>query len=209
MNIYLYCSYEYSQKGFVLSEFNGDSLIMADEYNISDEAAYFLNYDRFTVLWRDFSDKSFFGVRNLSGVSDSGRVFYANIVFECEPYEADELKNIAGNALTDFSLFESGLISFLSVGGECSYSLDCGGFKAWLNGMQENECNFSDEGEKGRILDAVFSKGFPPSKESEFLHFAAVNEPWKNIYRSFGKGFRWRFRPKTVIDTEKFYSLFK
>ena len=90
MDVYFYCSYEHSQKGFFMTQLVNRELRPVDA--VPEIVESFFSYDRFQLLWHDLFVKEgqklwkpqpngmLFGLRNLRGEMADGRRCTANIL---------------------------------------------------------------------------------------------------------------------------------
>ena len=144
MELYLYCSYEHSQRGFFLTRLQGSQLVPADWMEGEcppDLVKEFFSYERFRILWRDFSEEAesllfpapthgMFGIRGLEGrISD--RTGLVNLAIVASVGEREQLKALALRILGDFDGFVKRLFACLSIGGKWGYQLDAEAFLQW------------------------------------------------------------------------------
>lgn len=221
MKIFFYCSYEHSLKGFFMTQLEGASLVPAKD--IPNEVYEFFSYDRYQVLWRDQPSKegwsrkhrgtegSFFGIRNISGKNPENRGFVINLCVLASKEEESCLRRMALSVLGDLSGFERLLLSWMKVGGACSYELNAEAFYKWLDAR--TRCSqFVPLG----MDRAAFKKLLPslvradePKKEKDLLRLAVYTSSPDDIVGLMGDSRVWRSRLPNVIGTSEFTALFR
>ena len=141
MEVFFYCSYEHSQKGFFMTRLVNGQLQPVE--TVPENVEAFFSYDRFQVLWYDFCDEEvqtlwrpqprgmFFGLRNLRGEMADGRRCTANLLLIADADEMTDLRRLALTILGDYPTFERQFTSWLRVGGH-SYELNTQAFCTWM-----------------------------------------------------------------------------
>jgi len=221
MKIFFYCSYEHSQKGFFMTQVEGNTLIPAK--NIPCEVSEFFSYDRYQVLWRDLpsakgwsrrsreTEGSFLGIRNISGRNIENRKFVVNFCIIASKEEENRLRKAALTILGDYVKFEMQMLSWLKVGGECSYELNFTAFSKWLE-----DCSSNNQLVPVKMERSAFKKLLPlltrskaPSSEKELLRLAVYTSSRDDIIKLMGDKRIWRSRLENLIGTSEFSTLFK
>lgn len=221
MEIYLYCSYEQSQKGFCLTKIAGDTLVPCP--NAPEIIGEFLYYDRYQVLWRDIPAEtqpvkreiaisgSFFGVRGLTGHIRGDRWGNANVAFLAQN-EADiiALRRMALGILGDMDSFSVMLLRQLSIGGDAGYLLDVPVFWDYLN-------KFKGAGKLKPMVEAdhpamsllsSLTRQEPAKTEQELLRIAVSVTDWEGPGEKSKIGFWHRRRLQPILSPEQFKSIF-
>lgn len=221
MEVYFYCSYEHSQAGFFMTRLDGEKLVPAPLDLLPGIAADFFSFDRFQVLWRDRSrengswllpkpDGSFLGIRNLNGITSSGRSCTINLAFNAESEEITALQRIGLTIFGDFDAFRSMILRWFSIGGPCSYQINGAAFSDWLR-----ECTgmnrlipATDPEEPAIKLLPYMCRAEPAKLETEFLRLAVCTSSWKEIYKTMGHSLLWLRKPPNVLTLEEFGEAF-
>lgn len=224
MEIYFYCSYEHSRRGFFLTRLEEDGLVPAEgEGRQPPEAVReFFSYDRYSFLWRDLCPPvekpwqrpqctgSFCGVRNLRGAMADGRNGTVNLAFLAGPEEEALLRRTALSILADYGGFQSMIFGWLSVGEPCGYRLDAPAFWDWLRrcgGAGQLRRLAAEESPAARLL-SLLQPAQPPRLERDTLRLAACTCTWNEIYEAMGGRLIWRRRPRRAITEEQFDAAF-
>ena len=136
MDIYFYCSYAHSRKGFTLTRLKNrsenrfenrpeNSTSAINAVRAEEVPAFvrdFFAFDGFRLLYMEFPEddpdremagKSFLGVRNLRGSMQDGRKAYANIVFIAGNAEKEFMKNAVLDIVGDWKRFQAAFIRLL------------------------------------------------------------------------------------------------
>lgn len=227
MEIYFYCSYEHSRKGFFLTRLQGDTLVPAD--GISGTAAPeqvrdFFSYDRFRILWRDFCAEEggilfpvpamcFFGIRGLEGIMSDRRAS-VNLAVTAGWDEFFSVKHFVLSVLGDFDAFSLKLLQCLSVGGKCGYELNREAFERY-GGEWFRKCAGTDMQAAGRLcvpetdpagalLLRLQKTDNVPKTERDLLHFAVCSMDWAAAVSGFEHKWLWKLPPKCVVNQEEF-----
>lgn len=217
MEVYFYCSYEHSQKGFYMTRLDGNTLVPAAFDELPKIAEEFFSFDRFQLLWRDISQEdsswlkpniagSFFGIRGLKGNMSNGRNGTVNLAFWVNEEEIVLLRRTALTILGDFDTFRAMIFGWLSIGGPCSYQLDCASFSDWVRrcGQMNKLRQIAEENGTAIQLLPFLQHAGPPVVESELLHLAVCSSSWKDIYETMGHKWVWFLKPRNVLTTEEF-----
>lgn len=224
MEIYFYCSYEHSRRGFFLTRLEEDGLVPAEDGDRQppEMIREFFSYDRYSFLWRDLCppvDKpwqrpqctgGFCGLRSLRGTMADGRSGTVNLAFLAGPEEETLLRRTALTILADYSGFRSMIFSWLFVGEPCGYQLDVPAFRDWLHrcgGASRLRRLVEADSPAARLLPGL-QRTRPPRLERDALRLAACTCTWKEIYESMGSRPIWRRRPRCAITEEQFDAAF-
>lgn len=210
MDIYFYCSYEHSQKGFCMTKLEGNKLIQAG--NIPTAVNEFFRYDKFAVLWRDFADTDimFFGLRGLSGINTEGRRFDINMAITAGKDEFVALRRVALDCLGNLSRFQKMICSLFFVGGPCSYTLKEDEFNEYIKRCSRyTKINIINKQDK-RIVKILphFLRTENSSKDTELLRFAVYTGSRNDVTEMMGGSWRWRFNYVFVMSYTEYMSLF-
>lgn len=223
MEIYFYCSYEHSKRGFFLTRLEEDGLVPAEDggWHPPEVVWKFFSYDRYRFLWRDLCppvDKpwqrpqcagSFCGLRDLRGAMADGRSGTANLAFLAGSEEETLLRRTALAILADYSGFQAMIFRWLSVGEPCGYRLDVPAFRDWLRrcGSASRLRLVEADSPAARLLPGL-QRTEPPRLERDTLRLAACTCTWKEIYESMGSRSIWRRKPRCAITEEQFDAAF-
>lgn len=216
MEIYLYCSYEQSQKGFCLTKIEGDSLVPCS--NAPEIIGEFFYYDRYQVLWRDIPGElqpnkrqiaasgSFFGLRGLKGRIQGGRWGNANIAFwVSDPEEIPTLRRIAMGILGNVDAFTVLLLQQLSIGGESGYLLDVPVVQRYLDTFtRSTRLKLLDVGSALSLLPFLQRK--EDAQTPEELVRLAVGSDLADLTAK--KRFLQRSKPQPLLTPEQFHEIF-
>jgi len=211
MEVYFYCNYANSKRGFLLTKLCADGLNTVSLFNSHDKGERiidkFFSYDIFKVLWMDIQKdgfayfnpgtvESFFGIRGLTGTI-SGRNGYLNIAFLAERDEAFALERLARGILSDIKAFSTRVFDVLSVGGKLGYELDAIGFEALLDYTANIVCN-------------NFPVDIKRNSESpcDLFKFGVYVGSWESASREFMPDIPWKSKPKQALDENTFRNLF-
>lgn len=221
MEVYLYCSYEHSQKGFCMTRLEGNDLIPAAFHELPKIAEEFFSIDRFLVLWRDLTVEdadwlkpdiigSFFGLRGLHGTMSDGRSGTVNLAFYADVEELPLLRKTALTILGDYDSFQQKMFAWLKAGGACSYQLNCGAFQDWLLhcGQMNKLRRLSGETEPAIRLLPKLQRQHPPVVETELLRLAVCTSDWKEIRNTMGHNPLWYIKPRSVLTQDAFFEAF-
>lgn len=212
MDVYFYCNYANSKRGFLLTKLCADGLETASMFNSEDKGELmvdkFFSYDAFKLLWMDITEdnsvvfkpevsKSFFGIRGLTGTI-SDRNGYLNIAFLAEKDESESLEYLVRGILYDLKSFTDKVFNALSVGGELGYELDTGKFEAII----DYTANISYDD----FPIEIKSEGNTP--RSLFKLGVYVNS-WESASQDFEPNWIWKLKPKQAMDENTFRNLFR
>ncbi len=206
MDVYFYCSYEHSQRGFFLTRLQDGQLVPADWMGGDcppDVVKDFFSYERFRILWRDFSEEAesllfpapthgMFGIRGLEGQM-SDRAAIVNLALVAQAHEREYLKELALRILGDFDGFVKQLFSCLSIGGKWGYQLDAEAFLQWQKEM--DICGAVDGNETDGLADPA-NRQFRASGGSDWIWCVPEDDPAGELLRSLQK-------PDGLVKTER------
>ena len=224
MEVFFYCSYERSQRGFFMTRVGEDGLVPAEEGgNCPPEAVRdFFSYDRFSFLWRDLCPPTVklweaprctggvCGVRNLRGPLADGRSGVVNLAFYAGAEELVPLRRTALSILGDYDAFRDSVLSWISVGGEWGYQLNLPAFHSWLKDCREASRLRKlapPEAEAIKLLSQL-QLDRPPRMERDTLRLAACTSSWETISPSMGAPGAWKRRPRRALDEGEFTAAF-
>lgn len=220
MEIFFYCSYEQSQRGFFMTRVGSEGLVPAEEGGgMPPEAVRtFFSYDRFSFLWRDLCPPTaklweapsctggICGVRNLRGPLADGRSGVVNLAFYAGVEEMVPLRRTALSILGDFDTFRAAALNWISVGGEWGYQLNLPAFRRWLE-----DCRAATRlrklvpaEERAIQLLSQLQLDRPPRLERDTLHLAACTSGWEAICQSMGAPGAWKRKPRRALSEEEF-----
>lgn len=207
MDIYFYCNYTNSRKGFFLTKLDGNELIPAGFSSSSDKYDMFLDrffsYDCFRVLWyaipenesvsfKPASNACVFGLRNFTG-EISGRKGYLNFAVLAKGDEVAALDRLAEGVLADIDGFVAAVFACLSVGGQYSYELDADKFSALINQTATKENN------------AFFAlKKSSPFTVKDLLRFGVYRGGWDYAGKIISTSKPWKRCPKQMLEESEF-----
>lgn len=204
-----------------MTRLDGDTLVPAALDQLPAIAADFFSFDRFQLLWRDVSRDnsswlapkptgSFLGIRNLKGTISSGRSCTINLAFWAPAAEMTALHRIGLAIVGDFDTFRSMLLHWFSIGGPCSYQLNCTAFSDWLHSCAGMNHLLPAPGQEQAAMKLLpyLRRPDPARTEAGMLRLAVCTCGWKEIYKTLGH--KWiRFRkPPNVLTPEEFHAVF-
>lgn len=224
MDIYFYCTYENSGRGYYPTYFDGTGLREADGnsgIDMPQTVKDFFFYDRFKLLWRYYVNScslfsengyEFFGIRNVKGnIGKTGteRTATVNAVFLAGKKESDLLRRIALYAIGNYPSFALDITSMLTVDRDKGYDIDGAAFISWIT-RKKNILNeaYTQHDEATQLLNVLMDK-----KQISFMHigllkFAVCTESWENIQPSMGKGFSVNKKPREAISYGEYERIF-
>lgn len=219
MEVYFYCSYEHSQKGFFMTRLADGQLMPVED--IPQKVEEFFSYDRFQILWYDLCEQEtqklwkpqpngmFFGLRNLRGQMTDGRGCTANLLLFADSDEVAALRRIALSILGDYPAFERQFTGWLSVGG-CSYELNTQAFCAWMDACSEASQleRYADPKSKAANLLFWMQRVEEPHIELELLRLAVYTGSWKDVQSVMGQRVAWMVKHPCALSPEEFESIF-
>ena len=217
MEIYLYCTYEHSTRGFCATALTPAGLSLPC---LPEEINTFFFYDRFSLLWKEdrakdstpfhpLSDGGFFGMRGVTGENLQGRRFVVNFALKAAEEELSRLRRIALSILADVSSFSSTLINFFSVGGPYSYTVNVPAFFALFNGYAE--CSSFRLLKKDPRLDKLLPhllRTEDPKTERDLLRLAVRTDDRDAIAGLFGGGILWKLKHPCILTPERYREVF-
>lgn len=219
MEVYFYCSYEHSQKGFFMTRLVNGQLTPAQ--TVPDKVREFFSYDRFQVLWYDSCeskdrklwkpqpDGMFFGLRNLRGEMADGRRCTANMLLIAPGDEMTELRPVALAILGDYPKFQRQFTGWLSVGGD-SYELDTEAFGRWMKGCRQALRMDGVTQTKSKVTELLFrmARTEQPRLETDLLRLAVYTSGWKDLQQVMGRGVAWKIKHPCALTPDAFEKLF-
>ncbi len=221
MDIYFYCTYENSARGFFPSCLTENGLIPADGsmgVNLPADVWDFFSYDRFKVLWREYPLKSgalfpepcggILGIRRIEA-SFGGRRGIVNIVFRAGSDECGDLENVAAFVLGRYTEFCRMLSACMTVGGSFGYGIDVSRFLNYMTaGSERIDFKLLSSSAGGKMIAKILKRENGILNEKDLLRFAVTAESWQDLSRYFGEGRVWRKQPKYVITLTEFEKKF-
>lgn len=214
MEVYFYCSYEHSQKGFFMTRLEGKQLQPVEA--VPEPVEAFFSYDRFQVLWYDRCsaeqklwkpqpDGMFFGLRGLRGRMEDGRGCTANLLLTAGEEEMAHLRRLALTVLGDYPAFERQFTGWLRPGG-LSYELNTEAFVSWMEGCGQAArlARFTDPKEKVSNLLLWMQRVEQPRLENELLRLAVYTSDWKDVQQVMGQGIAWKLKHPCALTPEEF-----
>lgn len=221
MEIYLYCSYEQSQKGFCLTKIAGDELVLCPK--APEIIGEFFYYDRYQILWRDIPDDtqpnkreiavcgSFFGLRGLKGRIRGERWGNANVAFLAENDEdITALRRIGIGILGDVDSFTVMLLRQLSIGGDAGYQLDVPVFQEYINRFTAAARlkPLVDTGHPAMGILPFLKRQDPARTSQDLVRFAVSVADWEDPSEKTKKGFWNRRRILPILKPEQYQTIF-
>lgn len=213
MELFLYCSYTHSRRGFVLTRLKGNELVPASLIDAQGGGEKilerFFSYDVFRILWQEFSDYSripllpgtggaIFGIRGLKGkISDREGVI--NFAILANKNEIQQLEKMAAGILSDPDGFGLALSRCLFVGGICGYQADIGRLRELLQSIRREDVPEA-------FQSAWENKGIAYSVRNQ-LRFAVYVGTWEQVVTYMQPQWLWKSCPKQAYDQEKFAKL--
>lgn len=207
MEIYFYCTYQHSVKGFFTTKLSETGLepvsLSASDKKQDLFLDRFFSYDSFKVLWCDvptddsttFKVKpefSVFGLKKFTGTM-SDRKWYFNFAIIADKSEIPTLDKIAFGVLKDINGFVRETIECLSVGEKGRYEIDVQKFKKLL---------YEKASEQEKIPFVSFYPTYRTIRDT--LKFCVLTNSWELISDFFGKSFLWKIKPKQAIELEQY-----
>lgn len=219
MEVYFYCSYEHSQKGFFMTRLVDGQLHPVETVPANVEE--FLSYDHFQALWYDLCDPKeqklwkpltsgmIFGLRNLRGEMADGRRCTANILWIADANEMPNLRRIALSVLGDYPAFERQFTGWLRVGGH-SYELNTEAFSRWMASCTGANHLNRFAAPKSKAADLLFwmQRVEEPRVETELLRLAVYTGSWKDVRNVMGQGMAWKLKHPCALTPEEFDNIF-
>lgn len=219
MEVYFYCSYEHSQKGFFMTRLVEGQLLPVE--TVPEKVEEFFSYDRFQVLWYDLCEReeqklwkpqpngAFFGLRNLRGEMADGRRCTANLLLIADTDEMTDLRRVALSVLGDYPEFERQFTGWLRVGGQ-SYELNTEAFSRWMASCTQAGHLERFAGPKSKASDLLFwmQRVEEPRIETELLRLAVYTSGWKDVQQVMGQGMAWKLKHPCALTPEEFENVF-
>lgn len=190
--------------------------------NAPDTVSDFFSYDRFQILWRDLCapekqtfftpspSGAFLGIRNLRGEMADGRRATVNLAFLANAYEMADLRRIALSVLGDFPAFRRQTLSWLSIGGVCSYEIRTDAFRKWMDHCRESGCLRRLASPKSRAAKLLLwmQRVEEPRFETDLLRLAVYTATWKDASATLGEGLAWKLKHPCALTPEEFETIF-
>lgn len=211
MDVYFYCNYTNSQRGFFLTKICNGKLEPVSLYESKNKGELlvdrFFSYDNFHLLWMELPEDgtsffnpeincSFLGIRSLNG-EISGRNGYLDLAFLANKNETDDMEYLVRGILSGTETFKRNVFECLSVGGKNGYELNTEKFSELLdktaNSIEHN-------------LPFSFIK--KNRTQRNMLKFGVLSGSWEEASCTLGPSLLWKLRPKEVIDIQQFKKLF-
>lgn len=220
MDIYFYCSYENSKRGFYLTRLEGDKLVPENLSGRKDRCGQlvdrFFTYDDFRILWREIpennaiplfptAERGMFGIRGLQGMM-SGRRATGNIALIAGANELKLLRNIAVGIISDTDSFAASLFNCLSVGGPCGYSADAKAIRTLTDTLGKTKPE--ERNLPNRIKELIRqSEDGRPMSERDLLRFAVYVATWEQAAEHMTPQWLWKKRPVRALSIQEFEKL--
>lgn len=219
MEVYFYCSYEHSQKGFFMTQLVNEQLQPVE--TVPENVEAFFSYDRFQVLWYDFCDKEvqtlwrpqpcgmFFGLRNLRGEMADGRRCTANMLLIADTEEMTELRRVALTILGDYPAFQRLFTGWLRVGGH-SYELNTQAFCTWMEDCTATTHleRYAPARSKASNLLFWMQRTDQPNLETDLLRLAVYTSSWRDLRQVMGSGVAWKLKHPCALSPDEFDVVF-
>jgi len=221
MNIYFYCSYQQSKRGFFLTRLDHGSLkpVPAEPVERYDKLAYeFFSYDYFQVLWRHHAENenalfvykpafSFLGIREMKGtISERSGVCGMALIAQAD--KSGLLQEILFRYLANYRLFSNKVLGFITADEKAGYLLDAEGFLPWL--MKEPDkgtwqlCYETPQLKRIQMILSKKPMGIVGQKMPNF----AVCRSWNTAAEAIGKRLFKNVKPPFILEQEEFEELF-
>lgn len=211
MEVYFYCNYANSNRGFLLTKLCPDGLKAVSLFNSQDKGEQlvdrFFSYDSFRVLWTEIPENysslfkpeteySFFGIRGLNGTI-SEKKGYLNIAFLACKDEKEELEYLVRGILYNVRLFSSKIFDALSAGGKDSYELDT-----------EKFADIIDSAANTQFADFPIKIRSSSNTMRDTLKLAVYVGSWEDACSKLGPDWLWKICPKQAISESTYKELF-
>lgn len=235
MQIYFYCSYAHSSRGFFMTRLDGRRLAAQEEAALPELVSDFFSYARFRFLWRELGEcaavqpqaepgkcaavqsqtepgairtGAFLGIRELHGTLRDGRSAVMNLAILGGADEITVIRRTALTMLSGYDAFETRMIGLMSVGGPCGYEIDLQAFRAWMDACAENSVLKRTAGSQvpAGLLPHLTKE---PQTEPDLIRLAACCYDWERLRRYFGDGPEWQERPAGVYSLSAFDRIFR
>lgn len=221
MEIYLYCSYEQSQKGFTLTKIEGDRLVPCPQ--APDIVGDFFYYDRYQVLWRELPSEhqpskreiavsgGFFGIRGLKGRIQGDRWGSANIAFWArDPMDLVALRRISMGILGDVDGFTVLLLRQLSIGGEAGYQLDVASLLSRLESFTQSSLIRLQVNSDHPVMGVLpnLQRIEAARTSTELVRLAVCSSDWEGLTAKSKSGFWHRRQYNPLLTPEEFQAVF-
>lgn len=222
MKLYIYGTYEHSQKGYMLMRVNKEGLEPVAASEDSDAlrlAREFFFYDGFRMVWRDVCTSgkrerlalvpewTIAAVRGMEG-NISGRRGNVNLAAVGEPEESSFFRRMVLGFLGDYDFHVRKVFSSLSIGEGGVLATD--GEKLLKSLMEQS--GDEDYGKikaykGGQLWEALIRLERTALTERDLLRFAVCQSQWKEAARELTPGWLWKKEPPGVIGSEVFERL--
>lgn len=235
MQIYFYCSYAHSSRGFFMTRLDGTCLTPQDEAALPEAVEDFFSYARFRFLWRELEERTapqmqvepgecvavqpqaepalirmgaFLGIREIHGTLQDGRSAVMNLAMLGDAEEITMIRRIALTLLSDYDAFEARMIGLMSVGGPCGYEIDGASFCSWLDACAGNSVlkRNADGQVPAGLLPHLTRE---PQTEPDLIRLAACCYDWERLRRYFGDGPEWQEKPAGMYSLSAFDRIFR
>ncbi len=210
MEVYLYCSYANSRRGFVMTRLEERELApagLAEATGAGQQMVYrFFTYDVFRALWLEFpesgrlpllpqADGGMFGIRGLRG-EISQRTGVINFALLADRQELERLERMAAGILADPEGFALALCGCLSVGGTCGYQAD--GQKVWE--LLEQVAAQPVPAALREYLDRQSQRVYT---SRDLLRLAVYTGQWEQAVECLHPKWLWSSRPKQALTQQE------
>ena len=222
MDIYLYCSYENSSRGFYLTRLEGNILVAENLADSEDRCGQlvdrFFTYDDFRILWQEIpksnthpffpaAECGMFGIRGLQGYISERRAV-GNLAIAAGADELPMLGNIAAGIITNTDAFGPAFFNCLSVGGPCGYSADAEALRTLIGDLGRNA---PDEKNIPYAMRELLRRSDKSRLLSDrgLLRFAVYVATWEQAAERLKPRWLWKTRPARAFSITEFEEIMK
>lgn len=222
MDVYVYATFQHSQRGYVLMRLTGEGLRPVDAKEHTDTlslARDFFFQDTFHMVWRDFClsgrrsglrllpDLSMAGIRGMEGwISERQAVLSFAAAGEME--ELGRLRRILMNFLGDYQFHTRKLFAALSVGEDGYLNADRELFLgSIMDKSGEEDYERIKAYRRGRLWERLTHLESSALTERELFRFAVCSTVWDEASAHFSPGWFWKKAPDGVISRKVYEEL--
>lgn len=207
MEVYFYCNYTNSYRGFYPAKLCADGLREVNLLNSQDRgellAERFFSYESFRILWLELpekdtsfinpvTEKSFLGIGGLEGTI-SDKKGYINMAFVADKDEKDITESLARGILHNLKEFSARVADALYIEGKGIYKLDTEKFTSII-----------DDTVNAEVESFPFSIKAKNTSLRDMLRFAVYIGSWENAACILEPDWLWKIRPKQAISEKDF-----